>query len=162
MRAYLVQHGKARPVEEDPNRGLSDQGREEVMHSAQFLKDRRISVALIQHSGKLRAEETAHIFGQTIRCGGGPWKAGGLAPDDDPQDFANFLRIYTDDILVVGHLPHLERVTSILLTAQPDRRPVRFANAGIVCLEKSPDRTWVLLWAVTPDLLKVFPGTLAA
>src|SRR5262249_40697292 len=162
MRAYLVQHGKARTAMEDPNRGLSDEGREEVALAAQFLKDRRISVALIQHSGKRRAEETAHIFAEVIRCGGGPCKTDGLAPEDDPQDVANFLRIYTDDILVVGHLPHLERVTSILLTGHVDRRPVRFANAGIVCLEKSPDRTWSLLWAITPDLLKVFPGVIAA
>ena len=161
MRAYLVQHGKARPVEEDPHRGLCDEGRDDVLHAARFLKDRRISVALIQHSGKRRAEETAHIFAETIRCGAGPSKADGLAPDDDPQELANFLRVYDDDILVVGHLPNLERVASLLLTGQADRRPIRFANAGIVCLECTHGE-WSVLWAVTPHLLKPMPGALAA
>src|SRR5262249_13676500 len=146
MRAYLVQHGKAKTAMEDPNRGLSDEGREEVVLAAQFMKDRRISVALIQHSGKRRAEETGHIFAETIRCGSSPCKMEGIAPEDDPQELANFLKAYTDDILIVGHLPNLERVTSILLTGQMDRRPVRFTHAGIVCLEKAPDRTWALLW----------------
>src|SRR5262245_55615725 len=135
MRVYLVQHGKARPAEEDPNRGLTDEGREEALHAALFLKERRISVALIQHSGKRRAEETAHIFAETIRCGGGPCHTDGMAPEDDPRELVNFLGIYDDDILIVGHLPHLERVTSILLTGHPDRRPVRLSNAGIVCIE---------------------------
>ena len=29
MRAYLVQHGKAKSAEEDPNRGLTDEGRKD-------------------------------------------------------------------------------------------------------------------------------------
>jgi phosphohistidine phosphatase len=162
MRVYLVQHGKAKSAEEDPNRGLSDEGREEVIRSAHFLKERRISVALIQHSGKLRAEQTAHIFAEIIRCAGGPCKADAMSPEDDPNELTNFLRIYDDDILVIGHLPHLERVAGALLANNPDRRPVRFRNAGIVCLEKTPDGVWSLLWAVTPEILGTIHGALAA
>src|SRR5262249_4440027 len=58
MHAYLVQHGKAKSAEGDPNRGLSDDGREEVTRIAEFLEDLRITISLIHHSGKLRAEET--------------------------------------------------------------------------------------------------------
>jgi len=162
MRVYLVQHGKAKPVEVDPERSLSAEGREETLHAAQFLRHRRISVALILHSGKRRAEETAHIFAETMRSAGGPSKLDCLAPDDDPRLLANFLRVYTDELLIVGHLPHLERVTSLLLTGEPDRHPIRFSNSGIVCLEKSASGAWTLLWAVTPELLKVGAPSLAA
>jgi phosphohistidine phosphatase len=161
MRAYLVQHGKAKSADEDPNRSLSDEGREEVTRVGEFLRWLRISVSLIQHSGKLRAEETAHILGITIRCAAGPTHTDGLDPSDDPSFAANFLKVYTDDILIVGHLPHLERLTSLLLTGSPDRRPVKFRNGGVVCLEKEAGGVWSLLWAIVPELLQT-PTRLAA
>jgi phosphohistidine phosphatase len=154
MRVYLVQHGKAKPAEEDPNRGLTDEGRAEVTRVAEFLARLRITVSLIQHSGKTRAEETAHIFGTIMRSTAGPSHTTGLDPSDDPVRTANFLRVYTDDLLIVGHLPHLERLASLLLTGSLDRRPVKFANAGVVCLEKEPNGLWTLIWAVIPELLK--------
>src|SRR5262245_21214499 len=154
MHAYLVQHGKAKPVEEDPARGLSDEGRDEVMRIAEFLSELRITISLIHHSGKLRAEETAHILAASIRCTAGPCHTEGLDPSDDPSSTANFLRVYTDVILIVGHRPHLERLTSLLLTGNSDRRPVKFRNGGVVCLEKESNGTWSLVWAIVPDLLR--------
>ena len=153
MRAYLVQHGKAKSADEDPNRGLTEEGREEVTQIAEFLAGLRISVSLIQHSGKARAEETAHILASSIRATAGPSHTDGLDPNDDPSLAANFLKVYTDDILIVGHLPHMERLTSLLLTGNLDRRPVQFKNGGVLCLEKNGDGTWTVLWAVIPELL---------
>ena len=154
MHVYLARHGKARPVDEDPNCGLSDKGHDEVIRVAEFLSEQRITLSLIQHSGKRRAEETAHIFAGYMRCTCGPCHTAGLDPEDDPVATANFLKAYTDDVLIVGHLPHLERLTSFLLTGTADRRPVRFANAAVVCLEKEDDGTWSLLWAIVPELLQ--------
>ena len=161
MHVYLVQHGKAKSADQDPNRGLSDEGRAEVARMADFFCNLRISISLIQHSGKLRAEETAHIFASCIRTASGPAHMDGLNPSDDPSIAANFLDVYTDDILIVGHLPHLERLASLLLTGSPDRRPVQFRNGGIVCLEKGSSGIWSLAWAVVPDLLRA-TTTLAA
>jgi len=161
MHAYLVQHAKAKSAEEDPNRGLSDEGREEVTRIAEFLRQLRITISLIQHSGKARAEETAHILASCVRCTDAPHHVDGLNPADDPVETVNFLNVYTDDILIVGHLPHLERLTSLLLTGNPDRRPVQFRNGGVVCLEKERNGTWSLVWAIIPDLLRS-PVTLAA
>jgi phosphohistidine phosphatase len=161
MRAYLVQHGKAKPAEEDPNRGLTAEGREEVCRMAEFLSALRITIDLIHHSGKPRAEETAHLLATCIRATSGPYRTDGLDPNDDPSIAANFLKVYTDDILIVGHLPHLERLASLLLTGNPDRRPVQFHNSGVVCLEKGSDGTWSLLWAIVPEMLR-HPSILAA
>ena len=155
MYAYLVQHGKAKPAEEDPNRGLSEEGRDEVMRIAEFLGGLRITVSLIEHSGKARAEETAHILATSMRCTSGPCHTTGLKPSDDPRETVNFLRVYTDDVLIVGHLPHLDRLTSLLLTGNPDSRPVQFKNGGVVCLEKDHSGVWSVVWAVVPDLLQV-------
>jgi phosphohistidine phosphatase len=161
MHAYLVQHGKAKSAEEDPNRGLSDEGRAEVTRMADFFCNLRIPISLIEHSGKLRAEETAHIIATCIRTASGPIHTDGLNPTDDPSMTANFLNVYTDDILIVGHLPHLERLTSLLLTGSQDRRPVQFRNGGIVCLEKEQSGVWSLVWAIVPELLRT-QTTLAA
>jgi phosphohistidine phosphatase len=161
MHAYLVQHGKAKPANEDPNRGLSDDGRAEVTRIADFLHDLRITISLIYHSGKLRAEETAHILATSIRCTGGPCQSDGLDPTDDPASTADFLNVYTDDILIVGHLPHLERLASLLLTGNPDQRPIQFRNAGAVCLEKERNGRWNVVWAIVPELLST-PTRLAA
>jgi phosphohistidine phosphatase len=154
MRVYLVQHGKAKPAEEDPARGLTDEGRAEVTQIAEFLAGLRITVSLIEHSGKRRAEETAHILATIMRCTAGPCHTQGLDALDDPVTTANFLKVYTEEVLIVGHLPHLERLASLLLTGRVDSRPVKFANAGVVCLEKEPHGTWALAWAVVPELLR--------
>src|SRR3954462_7952797 len=98
MRVYLARHGKAKSVEDDPNCGLTDKGHEEVTRVAEFLGGLRITVSLIQHSGKMRAEETAHILASYLRCTAGPCQTTGLAPDDDPKATANFLNVYTDDV----------------------------------------------------------------
>ena len=153
MHVYLVQHGKAKSAEDDPNRGLTDEGRQDVAQIAEFLREQRITISLIQHSGKARAEETAHILATSIRCTAGPNHTRGLDPLDDPSETADFLKVYTDDILIVGHLPHLERLASLLLTGSQDRRPVQFRNGGIVCLEKEQNGTWSLVWAIVPELL---------
>ena len=161
MHVYLVQHGKAKPAEEDPNRGLTEEGRADVSRVAEFLFELRISVPLIQHSGKPRAEETAHILASAIRTTTGPNHTQGLDPSDDPAHTANFLKVYTDDVIIVGHLPHLERLASILLTGSPDRRPIQFQNGGVLCIEKAQNGTWSVVWAVVPNLLRT-PNMLAA
>lgn len=160
MRVYLVQHGKAKSPEEDPNRGLSNEGRKEVECISEFLSELRITVSLIQHSGKTRAEETAHLLAEGIRCTSGPVHAQGMDPADDPSMVANFLKVYTDDILIVGHLPHLERLTSLLVTGNPDHRPVGFRNGGVVCLQKEGGGAWSVLWVIVPELLRA-PAFLA-
>jgi phosphohistidine phosphatase len=160
MHVYLVQHGKAKSAEEDPNRGLTEEGRIDVMRVAEFLAEQRITVSLIQHSGKMRAEETAHIFAECIRGTSGPIHVQGLDPNDDPSLMANFLKVYTDDVLIVGHLPHLERLASILISGNPDLRPIAFQNGGVVCLSKDP-AGWTILWAIVPELLRT-PSRLAA
>ena len=91
MRVYLARHGKAKPVEDDPNCGLTDKGHDEVARVAEFLAEQRITLSLIQHSGKIRAEETAHIFASCIRTASGPIHTDGLNPSDDPSVTANFL-----------------------------------------------------------------------
>ena len=72
---------------------------------------------------------------------------------DDPAVWAGRLDGRAEGMALVGHLPHLARLTSLLLTDDPDRETVRFSNAGVVCVERAADGGWVLLWSVVPALL---------
>src|SRR3989475_4039548 len=58
MDCYLVQHGEAKPEQEDPARPLSDRGRREVERVAQAAQRSEVAVAAIFHSGKLRAQRS--------------------------------------------------------------------------------------------------------
>ena len=53
MRIYLTQHGLAAPNDVDPDRPLSEQGREGVRRLADFLGSAGIEVEQVLHSGKL-------------------------------------------------------------------------------------------------------------
>jgi len=151
MRVYLVQHGLAKDKSEDAARPLSDQGREGVTRCAGFLslfeKPRPVKIV---HSGKLRAAQTAEMFAEA-------W--GGialepmldLAPNDDPSVWSAHLASMSDDVMLVGHLPHLQRLAGLLLCGDPSRQAVNFRNGGVVCLEKG-ESGWSVLWQINPTL----------
>ncbi|MDJ0848388.1 MAG: histidine phosphatase family protein [Myxococcota bacterium] len=61
MRVYLVQHGLAKSKDLDPARPLTDAGRDEAERVARAVAAAGVDPALILHSGKSRAEQTAEI-----------------------------------------------------------------------------------------------------
>ncbi|MDQ6982340.1 MAG: phosphohistidine phosphatase SixA [Mariprofundus sp.] len=151
MRAYLVQHGLAKDKSEDAARPLSDQGREDVTRTAGFLSlFEKPRPAKILHSGKLRAEQTATMFAEA--WGGIPVeRALDLAPNDDPSVWSAHLASMNADVMLVGHLPHLQRLGGLLICDNPDREVVHFRNGGVVCLEESKTG-WHVLWHINPTL----------
>lgn len=152
MLAYLVQHATAASKQEDPDRPLTEQGRREL-EGVMMLMMRfgAITASRVVHSGARRAEETARMIGTSLDAE--VVAEDGLAPNDDPAGWAGRLRTSDRDLVLVGHLPHLERLASLMLCEDPERRVVRFANGGIVCLGDDDGR-WCLHWAVTPALVQ--------
>ena len=61
----------------------------------------------------------------------------GLSPNDDVTLVAASLPGEQGSIMLVGHLPHLSRLVSLLVTGNPEINVVRFRNAGIVCLAQT-------------------------
>ena len=53
--------------------------------------------------------------------------------------------------MLVGHLPFMSRLASLLLAGEPEAGVVRFQTSGIVCLSREQGE-WSLSWAVTPEL----------
>ena len=159
MRCYLVQHGKSLSKDEDPSRSLTIEGIDESTRTSEFLSHLGLSLSHIQHSSKARAQQTATILARGV--GSGLEQVKGLAPLDDPELMADLLGQMSHDVMLVGHLPHLEGLASILLTGRADQKPVQFRNSGIVCLERNEDTTWSLVWLITPELLDASRGQTA-
>ena len=149
MRLYLVQHGLAKTAGEDPQRGLSPQGEVEVSAMANWAGNAGIAVKQIQHSGKLRAEQTATILAAQLNPADGVIAIDGLAPNDDVTSFAGRIDSASGDLMLVGHLPFLGRLTALLVTQNSQADIVRFHNSGIVCLLNEQGK-WRIEWVVTP------------
>ncbi|MEA3492878.1 MAG: phosphohistidine phosphatase SixA [Candidatus Margulisiibacteriota bacterium] len=145
MKLYLGQHGEANPENIDPARGLTGKGIADTKKVADFSKN--IKVDEIWHSTKLRAKQTAEIFAKVL--GKKAIEQEGLRPNDPVSPIVKKI---DRDLMVVGHLPFMEKISSFLITGSEDNRPVIFRQAGIVCLENTNSK-WGLSWMVTPEVL---------
>jgi phosphohistidine phosphatase len=56
-----------------------------------------------------------------------------------------------EDVMLVGHLPLMERLTAYLITGSFEKPVFKFQYSGIVCLNKDPTSgSWVIKWALMP------------
>ena len=150
MRIYFVQHGLALSKDVDPNRPLSAEGRREVETISAYLQKAGVTVKKACHSGKLRAKETAQIFATKIGDGN-ILELRGMGPNDDVMEFVARLE---GDVMYVGHLPHMEKAVSYLVTGDETAGVVKFVNAGVVCVEKD-DNGYHIGWHLTPSVCVV-------
>jgi phosphohistidine phosphatase len=150
VRLYLVQHGQAKSEAEDPERPLTDQGTDDVARVArQVVGVAAVRPARVVHSGKTRARQTAEVWAGLL--GVGVEEADGLAPNDDPSTWAGRLEPSSDDLLLVGHLPHLGRLAALLVSGRPDVPLVSFHPGGLVGLDQ--DETGWVIWVVAPEAI---------
>jgi phosphohistidine phosphatase len=157
MDVYLVQHGQALAAELDPQRPLSEEGRVAVAKLAGHLAALGTQlldppITEVRHSGKLRAEQTAEIYARAVCPSVTPTASAGMNPNDDPRPLHKELVAGRDRdgaLLLVGHLPHLARLSGLMLAGDPARAPVRFVNAGVLKIGPAPEG-WVVEWYATP------------
>ncbi len=152
MALYLIQHGKALSKEEDSERGLSPEGIAETKRIAEVASNYSIHVLKIIQSGKKRALQTAEIMAEHLKPEFGITESAGMAPNDDVVDFAANMGA-DEDVMYVGHLPFMARLTSFLITGYEDRPVMKYQNSGIVCLEKDPEtNAWIIRWTLMPHI----------
>jgi phosphohistidine phosphatase len=145
---YLVQHGQAATEEEDPERPLTTKGTNDVTRVARLATEHLGARPVhIVHSGKSRARQTAEIWAEIT--GASVDQADALAPNDDPAVWADRLRDEAEDVMIVGHLPHVARLASMLLVGDADRSVVGFQPGGLVALERD-GATWSVTALVPP------------
>jgi len=153
MKLYLVQHATAVPKEINSDRPLTEQGRQDTEKVAAFIKPLNIAVEYLWHSQKTRAAQTAEILSNVIEVKTAQAGRDDLAPNDDVTPLKDDLARLQHDIMIVGHLPFLGKLASLLLTGSESADTVAFKNSGIVCLNRSEQSRWQVDWAITPELL---------
>jgi len=153
MKLYLVRHGDAVSSQLDPKRPLSEQGLADILKVASFIKPLKISVENIWHSGKLRAAQTAEKLAESMMAEKGCSTHQALGPNDDVTILADELEAYDTDLMIVGHLPFLAYLTSLLVADKETANVAVFDAGSIVCLDNSNRGQWQIEWMVTPELL---------
>jgi phosphohistidine phosphatase len=79
--------------------------------------------------------------------------AEGLEPLADPSIWAEKLREVDEDLMLVGHLPHLTKLVSLLTVGSSEFQIVEFRYGGVVCLERKAGGSWSILWIIRPDII---------
>lgn len=153
MRLYLVQHGDAHPEAASPERELTPRGRADVEGIAALLGKGGVRVSRVLHSGKTRARQTAEILAASLAAGVTPQAVAGIEPNSPVAPFAEQARGWSEDTLVAGHLPFMNRAVALLLTGREDPAAVSFQPGSVACLERDASARWTLAWMLRPELL---------
>lgn len=153
MMLYLVQHGEALAADVDPDRPLSDGGREAVGALAAFLAARGLRIGRVRHSGKLRAAQTAEILAEALADKDRIKARDGLAPKDPVEPVAREAAAWDEDVMLVGHMPFMARLAALLVTGDDRHGLMAFRPGSLVCLARDEADGWSVAWMLRPDLL---------
>jgi phosphohistidine phosphatase len=159
MNIYFLRHAIAVPRGtrgvKDENRPLTKEGIRKMKEIAAGMRQLQLKFDRLVTSPLLRARETADIvadaFGQEVEI----WKS--LDPSEDPRQLVAALRKLKDeDVLLVGHEPHLSQFISVLISGGPDVQ-IDFKKGGL-CKVSSDDpvygRCGTLHWLLAPSQLR--------
>ena len=143
-----MRHGEAATDKEDSRRPLSATGRRQVEDLARQAKIAGAAPPRIQHSGILRAQQTAEILAAALGTAAlGPVEIrtiNGLQPEDDPESAAELARKSEEDVMLVGHLPFMGVLSGLLLGTHLE---TTFSPATMACFERGDG--WRLRWKIT-------------
>ncbi|HCA80482.1 MAG TPA: phosphohistidine phosphatase SixA [Bacteroidetes bacterium] len=135
MNLYLLRHGEALSGAQYPDseRPLSNHGLQQAAAVGRFFRDRGIRFDHIFCSPLLRARQTAETL--MLESGANPINTtDALVSSSDPHLILLELRpLDCEEILVVGHEPHLSRTVSLLLGLE-DRSRVEMKTCSLACV----------------------------
>jgi phosphohistidine phosphatase len=152
MALFLVQHGRNVKKDVDPEQPLSDEGAAEVERIGETAAHYGVQVDAIRHSGKKRALQTAEIFGRHLQAADKISEMSGIKALDDVVAVADALE-GGENLMLVGHLPFMERLTSYLTAGDADLTVMKFQNGGIVCLDRFDSEVgWAIQWTLMPRI----------
>lgn len=134
MKLWLLRHGAAEAYQKhDADRQLTEQGRQQVLQAAEFL--RGVNFDRVLSSPYIRARQTTELICAALPYAGTveivPW----LTPEDDVREVVRKLDGYpVKNLLIVAHQPLLGYLASWLVDA--DRQHgLPMDTASVACLE---------------------------
>ncbi len=143
---HLILHRHARAEARDPDtwpddrlRPLTDEGRRIERQVARSLVRVRMEPDLVLTSPWTRARETAEILIEELglETPAVSTEALAAAPDLDALQSEIGIRPDESTIVLVGHSPWLEELTSLLLSGSMGRMDTDFPKSGVLGLEAS-------------------------
>lgn len=145
MNLYIVQHGLSEK-NSSGEKVLTESGIEKVKLIGGVAANYKIKVDKIFHSTKSRAKETADVLKKIFEVEA--FEIEGLGPKDDVAEFTDKLE---KNLMIVGHLPFLNKLVSYLVTGNMDKKIFELQNGGILCLKKDEGK-WVIKWGFMPEI----------
>lgn len=152
MDLYLVRHGESLSPTIDQEQSLSEKGKEEVQKMGMFLKTHPISIDLIVHSSKKRAEETAQLLILGMKKNIALVKKEGLNPNDPVAPIIDWINHENKEIMIVSHLPFLTKLASKLLVDE-EKRPLISFGPSSVCFLSNREGFWQLYWCLSASMI---------
>jgi phosphohistidine phosphatase len=165
MNLYLLRHGIAvEPgtpgYEKDSDRPLTAKGEDRLRETARAMEKLELSFDLILSSPFLRAKQTAEIIATNLRLRNKLAFSNELIPSGNPQlliQQLNGFRPGPENVLLVGHEPHLGRFVA-LLSAGNTSLEIDFKKGGLCKLEAEflhYGRCAKLAWLLTPRQMEL-------
>ncbi|HAS54733.1 MAG TPA: hypothetical protein DCS42_11745 [Nitrospiraceae bacterium] len=78
----------------------------------------------------------------------------GLDPMDEPGIWMSRLDEEKQPIMLVGHLPYMGRLASVLLCGNSEKETITFTAGSMLCLHRSTEGAWTVQWMITPAMLR--------
>ncbi len=151
MKLYLVRHGEALPKTSDTTQPLSPEGVRHAGLAADALFRASAAPVAILHSEKTRAVQTATAISAALPGHPPLQLRKGLSPEASAEDWVTEVTLSRTDMVIVGHLPFLSRLASLLTTRDQERAQFAFEAGGVLCLERIEHGSWVVRFLLGPS-----------
>ena len=153
MRLYLARHGEAVPGHIDPDSPLTAAGKADVERVGRLMAEAMAIFKSVKHSGKTRARQTAEILAAIAGGKAAVERMDGITPMDPPEPVAARIETWTEDTLLVAHLPFVGRLFGLLAAGGDGAGSMaEFAPGSVACLQRMGGGRWSLRWMISPEL----------
>lgn len=147
MKVYLTRHAMAGSHAVDKERSLTAEGIKQAEKLGLMAKEKLVTIQTAYHSGYLRADQTCSLILKALGLEITPEISEHLRPLSNPSIWANQLLELKEDLLIVTHLPFIEKLAHYL--AGPEFE-VEFHTATMVCLERNDQSNlFNMIWSIT-------------
>jgi phosphohistidine phosphatase len=153
MKVYLVHHADALSAEQDPQRHISQKGRDQADRLGVRFRALGVAPVRILHSDKQWTIDTAERIAAKLGTENKTAKAAYPINTGDPvTPFMAEIAASGGDIMMCGHVEYLLRSASRLVCGDESRKVVEFkpGNGTAVCIEGKGDE-WVITYAWRQD-----------
>lgn len=159
MHVYLLRHGEAGSAASDAARRLTPRGQTDIRAVAVVLAKSPSRPAMIWHSPLVRARESAELVAASLKPRPPLEACEWLRPGAEPRQARERIEAASEPLLLVGHLPHLERLVASIVVGDESAEIVALGTAALVGLRRA-GAGFQLVALVPAGLLPAPPGPL--